>query len=155
MTGIFQKSIKTKRATIEMHRLLQCAWENTKFSGRQIFEISYNFQQQMPLQSGKKLNYEFSKYPPWAAIIWHTLWMKWEETHINVSGGMASHAEQIHCSSCSFLDCDNTPGHSSVPTEWNHRDSCFTNKEANPKCFMYVWDYPKQSHDLWNVGSGN
>jgi len=41
MAGIFEKSEKkTKRAAIEMHRLLQYAWDNSKFSGRQTFEIS-------------------------------------------------------------------------------------------------------------------
>ena len=42
MNGIFEKSVKTKHAAIKIHRLLQCAWDNTKFSGSQTFEINYN-----------------------------------------------------------------------------------------------------------------
>lgn len=53
---IFENSKKTKRAAIAIHRLLQYARDNSEFSGRQTFEISYNFQQQMALQSGKNLN---------------------------------------------------------------------------------------------------
>ena len=51
MIGILEKWIKTERAAIEIHCLLQFAWDNRKFSGRQICEISYNFQQQMTLQA--------------------------------------------------------------------------------------------------------
>ena len=51
MTVIFEKSIKTKLAEREMHLLLQYAWDNSQFSGRQTCKISYNFQQQMVLQA--------------------------------------------------------------------------------------------------------
>lgn len=53
MTGMFGKSIKTNRAAMEMHRVLQCAWDGSKFSGGQAFEVGYNVPQQMALQSGK------------------------------------------------------------------------------------------------------
>ena len=53
LTGTYENSIKTKRASIEIHSLMQYAWDNNKFSGRQIFEITYNFKQQMAVQSGK------------------------------------------------------------------------------------------------------
>ena len=31
MSGVFEKSIKTKRAAVEIHRLLQYTWDNSKF----------------------------------------------------------------------------------------------------------------------------
>ena len=43
MPGVFEKSIKTKRAAIEIDRLLQYAWDNSKFSSRQILKLVISF----------------------------------------------------------------------------------------------------------------
>lgn len=51
MVGIFETSTKTKQSATEIHPALQHARDNSKFSGRQTFETSYNFQQQMALQA--------------------------------------------------------------------------------------------------------
>ena len=75
MTGIFEKSIKTKRAAVEIQRLLQYAWENSKFLDRTTLN-----QLQLTTTDGtavwKNQNYDFFKYPSCAAIIWSSLRMK-------------------------------------------------------------------------------
>lgn len=53
MTGVFGKSMGTNRAAMEMHRVLQCAWDSGEFSGGRAFEVGYSVPQQMALQSGK------------------------------------------------------------------------------------------------------
>ena len=59
MTGRFEKSIKTKRAMIEIHRLQHYVWDNSKFSGRQTLNIIYTVRQEMALQSEKSKLWNF------------------------------------------------------------------------------------------------